>query len=245
MKNNNLRIGETRLNNLGSKMWIVKYNNSLDVKVEFENGHIVKSTYQQFKNGSVKNPLDCSVFGVGKIGVGRYTSSNNKTAYSIWNGMLNRVYGSKYINYKDCSMVDEWHNFQNFAKWYEDNYYKIKGQRMEIDKDILLKGNKIYSPDTCVFVPQEINLLFTKSNSKRSDTPIGVSQIGKDKYIARCNRGKKIKQYLGTYTDPVKAFKAYKKYKEYYIKTVAEKYKGEIPDKLYNALINYTVEITD
>ena len=65
----------------------------------------------------------------------------------------------------DCSVYEGWHNFQNFAKWYEDNYYEIEEEQMHLDKDILVKGNKVYSPDTCVFVPETINGLFVKSNA--------------------------------------------------------------------------------
>lgn len=80
--------------------------------------------------------------------------------------MLNRCCSGKLhkreSTYINCKVCDEWLNFQNFSEWFKNNYYEVEGQRMELDKDILNKGNKIYSPNTCIFVPHNINNLFTK-----------------------------------------------------------------------------------
>jgi hypothetical protein len=141
---------------------------------------------------------------------------------------------------------EEWLNFQNFAKWYDKNYYEINGEKMEIDKDILVKRNKIYSPETCVFVPKRINLLFVKKDATRGDLPIGVCFFKRDKkYQVNCKdeNGKDI--YLSRYNNIEEAFEVYKEFKESVIKKVANEYKGKIPANLYNALINYKVEITD
>ena len=147
--------------------------------------------------------------------------------------------------YKGCEVCTEWHNFQNFAEWFEDNYYKIPGEVMSLDKDVLVKGNKIYSPETCMFVPQDINILFTKCDNSRGDYPIGVSyHKQKGKYISRCNVCNKLK-HLGYFDNPEEAFNAYKTAKEKYIKEVADKYKEYIPQKLYEAMYNYEVEIDD
>ena len=105
------------------------------------------------------------IYGIGFIGVGNY-KSRNKTghtkAYNAWAAMLQRCYDSKLHlrnpTYKECSVIEEWYNFQNFAGWFEKNY--IDGY--QLDKDLLIKGNKIYSPETCCFVPKEINLILGK-----------------------------------------------------------------------------------
>ena len=120
---------------------------------------------------------------------------------------------------------------------------------MDLDKDILMKGNKIYSPDTCVFVPKNINTLFTKSNKSRGKYPIGV-YFNKDrnKFQVNCNtfyNGKTQQKYLGLYNTIEDAFNAYKQSKEANIKQVADYYKENIPDNLYEAMYNYKVEITD
>ena len=120
---------------------------------------------------------------------------------------------------------------------------------MCLDKDILCKGNKIYSRDTCIFVPQRINLLFTKCDKARGKDPIGVDQLPSGNYRVRCNdiNGKRIN--LGTYLNKEEAFKVYKSYKEKVIKETIDSYKGKIPEPFYSrlreAMYNYKVEIDD
>ena len=114
----------------------------------------------------------------------------------------------------------------------------------ELDKDILIKGNKIYSPETCAFVPAEINGIFTKTNSKRGVYPIGVSLHKEGRFQAKVLKNKK-QAYIGLFDTPEEAFQAYKKAKEEYIKEVADKWKDKIDPRVYEAMYNYQVEITD
>lgn len=247
------RLGEINYNRYGSKMTIIEYIDYANIIVEFENGYKTHSTYRAFKRGEIKNPYDKTVFGVGFIGEGKYPCIiNNKIlapSYATWREMLKRCYYIKHHKtqptYNDCIVCDEWHNYQNFAKWYDENYYEIEGQSMCLDKDILYKGNKIYSPETCVFVPKDINSLFTKRQNDRGTYPIGVNyHIYRRKFQVSCNyKGKSI--YLGLYDDITTAFNVYKNYKEKIIKSLADEYKNKIPKKLYDALYNYKVEITD
>jgi hypothetical protein len=248
-----LRTGETRLNNEGKLMCVDEYNSSTDVWVRFINsGYMVNVTWGSFNSGSVKDVYHQSVYGVGYLGEGDYKAKINGKAtpqYEVWKKMLQRCYSDKFQEknptYKGCSVDESWHNFQVFAKFYDDNFYQIEGQRMNIEKDILIRGNKIYSPETCVFVPQNINLLFTKRGSQRGDLPIGVIMNGK-KYLAQCNNGtRNSKKYLGIFDTVEEAFQAYKTYKEQLIKERAEQYKGLIPVNLYNALMNYEIQIND
>jgi hypothetical protein len=248
------RVGETRLNTYGSLMIVDEYNNSQDVWVRFPQSNIVKCTYQQFVNGSVKNVYDKSVFGIGFIGEGDYkpvVNGDPTIQYITWNAMLMRCYSKKFHEkqptYKDCTIAEEWLNFQTFAKWYDENYYEVDGHRMHLDKDILVKGNKVYSPETCVFVPQFINTLFLKRQYHRGNLPIGVKVCTRNpkkfESQARNNTGKR--NYLGVYDTPEEAFNAYKSYKEELIRQIAEEYKDCTPHTLYNALLNYKVEIND
>ena len=120
---------------------------------------------------------------------------------------------------------------------------------MELDKDILVKGNKIYSPETCVFVPQTINVLFTKNDKNRGESIIGTS-LQNGKYVAQCHlinpeTGESKGEYLGRYDTQEKAFQVYKYYKEKNIKEVTDYFKKQIPQILYNALYDYEVEIID
>lgn len=177
----------------------------------------------------------------------------DKKSYQCWSNMLKRCYNKNVHNkqptYKDCSVCNEWLCYANFEKWYDENYYEIEGERTELDKDILFKGNKVYSPITCIFVPQRINTLFTKSNRKRGKYPIGVVLLHKNKikpnrYKAECKINGKL-FHVGTYASISEAFQAYKQYKEKEIKRIADEYKNKIPQKLYDALYAYEVEITD
>lgn len=230
-------------------MVITNYKNARDMEITFESGYITNSTYYLFKQGNILDPLYKTNYGVGYFGIGKYNTSIK--AYYVWKDMFKRCYDPKYLlrfnTYIGCTVCQEWHNYQNFGKWYDENYYKIDKFKMQLDKDILFKGNKIYSPDTCVFVPEQINYLFVKRNKMRGEYPIGVYlHSDGDKFVAQCDNfliGKT--EYLGRYDTPEEAFEVYKTHKENLIKEVADKYYGLIPDKLYKAMYNYVVEITD
>ena len=246
------RTGEVNYNNYNSKMTIVEYCRACDIVVEFENGYKVNSRYDTFKSGNIKSPYDKSVYGVGFIGEGKHIGSVNgihTKCQQYWKRIIERSYSKdfkeKNPTYEDITCCNEWLNFQNFGDWYDENYYEIANQNMAIDKDILHKGNKIYNPDNCVFVLQEINNLFTKSNKTRGDLPIGVTYDKvKNKYISQIHINDKIKK-LGRFNTPIEAFNEYKIRKEQLIKDKADEYKNIIPSKLYDALYCYNVEITD
>ena len=252
------RTGEKGVNNFGSKMVIVEYRTNRDIDIYFPeyNWTTKNREYKEFKNGQIKCPYERRYYGVGYVGEGKYKASENRKhtrTYIIWKNMLRRCYSEKehkkQPTYIDCKVCEEWHNFQNFARWFNENYYEIEGERMELDKDILFKHNKIYSPETCVFVPETINLLFTKRQNDRGKSVIGTTPKN-GKYIARCSiinlkTGKSKQEYLGCYETQEKAFEVYKYYKEKNIKEVADYYKGQIPQKLYNALYEYKAEIDD
>lgn len=168
-------------------------------------------------------------------------------SYHTWEQMLKRCYDEKFKEknqtYKDCCVCDAWLSFANFKVWFDENYV----QGYALDKDILIKGNKIYSPQTCSFVPIEINSLLTNSQKNRGDCPIGV-HFRKDsqKYFAYVsNHGKR--ENIGFFDNVIDAFNAYKTRKEEIIKEMAQEYfdNGMITEKVYQALMNYEVEITD
>ena len=244
------RTGEKNYNNFGSEMIITEYRKYKDIDIYFPEYKWTSrhKTYQNFIRGTVKCPYDKNIFGVGYIGEGPYKTKNGNTPtkiYYTWKHMIERCYDNmcqiKKPTYKDCSVCNEWHNFQNFAEWYDNNYYEIPGEMMSIDKDILIKGNKVYGPDTCIFVPQCINMLFVHHN-KNNGLPIGVQFDKKTKkYIARCNT-KNGNHNLGNYDTQEEAFNAYKNFKEEYIKQIADEYKNYIPEILYNIMHEYEIE---
>ncbi|AZU98973.1 putative AP2 domain-containing protein/putative DNA-binding protein [Bacillus phage pW2] len=248
------RIGETNTNNKGVKMEIIEYNNANNIIVLFEDGCKLKTKYCHFKSGRIKSLHEPIIANKGYIGQGKYTPTIDgkiTRAYQTWSNMIKRCYDERFHDkkhrvYVDCEVCEEWHNFQNFAEWFHHNYYEIFGEMMALDKDILVKGNKIYSPETCVYTPQKINTLFTRNNSNRGDCPIGVHYVKeRNKYSARCTTLENKRKELGHYETKEEAFIAYKRFKENVIKDVANEYMGEIPLKLYYAMMTYEVEITD
>lgn len=179
------------------------------------------------------------------VGINDLNNTRHTILYRKWVGMLERCYSQKYQakfpTYTNCRACVEWHTLSNFKTFFDENY--IEGY--VLDKDILVKGNKVYSPETCCFVPQEINKLFITHNRNRGPYPLGVRKDGLS-YRAQLNIGS-IKKGLGSFPTPESAFLAYKKAKEQYIKELAEKYykEGKITERVYLALLAYRVEITD
>jgi len=245
-------------NTQGTKFTIIKYINTRNVRIKFLDkfGYEKDTRWDHVKNGSIKNPYFSFVFNVGYIGEGKYKSRINgekNLFYSKWVNMLNGCYGDKTKNntsYIGCTVCEEWHNFQVFAEWCEENYYEIDNESLELDKDILIKGNKIYSPNTCIFVPHNINSILNACDTKRGEYPIGVhydSKIQKLKvqYMDQITNKRICVKTSFEINEEEEAFATYKTYKEKHIKEVAEIYKNKIPNILYRTLLEYKVEIND
>lgn len=249
------RLGKENYNTFGTLMKIIEYNAYKDIWVEFQDEHKAKihTEYQNFLRGNCKNPYDKTVCNIGYIGEGKYKSKINKKdtePYKMWHHMIRRCYDTCQLNrrptYTNCYVCKEWLNFQNFAKWYEENYYECNGEEMHLDKDILIKDNNVYSPSTCIVVPKRINCLFIKRQNDRGKYPIGVCYHNRDNVLEVwcCNKECK-QQYLGRFNNEKDAFNCYKQFKEGVIKQVADEYKDLIPKELYEALYKYEVEIND
>ena len=247
------RLGEENVNHQGCLMKIVEYNTNRDMIVEFQDkyGAKVHTSYSLFLNGGVKNPYIPSVLGIGMIG-SKYPSKINKKAvkeYRSWQNMLGRCING-YKTYHNVTCCKEWLLYENFYEWLhsQDNFDKwLEGNKWGVDKDILIKGNKIYSSETCCLVPHNVNALFVKSNSIRGNLPIGVREC-KYGFEAVCtNPITHRTEHLGIFATIEDAFLAYKNAKEKYIKQVAkiEYAKGNITKCCYDAMMNYEVEITD
>ena len=254
----NYRTGEENINSFGSKMIVKEYRKAIDIDVYFPeyDWTFEHTAYKNFKNGNIKCPYEPRYYGKGYLGEGKYKIKENsklKKEYKIWYYMLRRCYDpklhEKYPTYKGCTVEDYLLNFQHMAEWIEDNYYEVPGERMHLDKDILCKGNKVYSRKTCIFVPQRINELFAKGDKMRGDCPIGVTPRPSGNYQVFCRDGNGKLIPLGTYSTEEEAFKVYKEYKEKIIKKTIDSYKGKIPEPQYStlktAMYNYKVEIDD
>jgi len=171
--------------------------------------------------------------------------------YTMWQRMLSRAYSKSFLGkrptYVGTSVCDRWLRLSNFMQDVQtiENYDKAINSGWQLDKDVLTKGNKHYSLSTCCFVPREINTLLINSKKTRGEYPIGVFYDNRDKKIRACVKIDKRNKFIGSFNNVEDAFQAYKQAKEHHIKEVAERWKGIIADNVYQALINWKVEITD
>jgi len=131
---------------------------------------------------------------------------------------------AEHPTYIGCSVAPEWHSFMTFRSW----MMKQDWEGMHLDKDILVPGNKVYGPETCVFVDQATNNLLVNHPAKRGEYLIGVSwQKGAGKFEARVNNGKGKKTYLGLFSTEEKAHAAYRKSKAAVLRAAAKEQKDE------------------
>ncbi len=215
------RIGEKHFTNEGLEIVITEYFGKDNVTIMYSDGFILKNIqYNRLISGKVKNYNFPSVKKIGYLGYGKFNPKDNKDSYFHWYAMITRCYCENYQKtrprYKGCSVDERWHNFQIFTEWFNKNHV----EDWQLDKDILVKGNKVYGPETCCFIPSIINSLFVKSNSIRGNYPIGVLKKGR-----RYRTSLKINQkviHIGYFSTQTEAFFAYKKAKEKRIKDVAE-----------------------
>lgn len=227
---------------------VTNYKSWNDVTVEFiKTGYTKVCSMNDIKKGGIKDPFYPLVFSVGFLGVGDFSRKTHQKIYDAWFAMLRRCYSHDQLpSYVGVTVCGEWHNFQQFAQWAVIQK-GCDNSGWHLDKDILSKGNCIYSPDTCAFVPARLNMLFIKmfSPSDRGDQPIGVCYLDKeDKYLAQVMNkdNKREKKY---FKSKDAAFAWYKSKKESLIEYFAEEYKSIIDTKVYSALISYKVEVAD
>lgn len=191
------------------------------------------------------------VYGVG-IGAREHPASidgKHTREYCLWKAMLRRCYSERerkrLPSYSECTASDAFKSFDLFYEWCQVQV-GLKNKDFALDKDILVKGNKHYSEDTCVFVPKAVNQLLVTKSSCRGNYLIGVSfDKARDKFVAKCGLGGAKGYNLGRFNTEIEAFQAYKKAKESYIKQVAEQYKDVIDPRAYKALLEYEVNIDD
>lgn len=233
---------------------VVEYTNNENVLVRFVNtGYEKVVKLKAITCGNVRDCTASTVYGVGIVGETTLkTKGKDAVEYVLWKGMLARCYDDnikqKYPSYDLSGVVENFKHFEKFINWCSEQigYGAIdeKGRKFNLDKDILVKGNKLYSEDTCCFVPHEINAVLTHRKKVKSKYPIGVSfNKSKGKFEAYCCS--MTTRYLGTYLTPEEAFEAYKRAKENHIQYLANKWVDHIDPRAYEALINYRVEITD
>ena len=238
-----------KTNNYG-ELIVIDYKKFNDVTVKFlDTGYTITTNIQQVKDGRIKDKMLPTVCGVGFVGEDcKSIRSESPKVYSLWINMLKRCYEDDYLlahpTYKGCYVSEKFLNFSYFKGWCEKQIGFNKNG-YNLDKDILVKGNKIYSEDTCVFVHQKINKLFTKRDTRRGKYLIGVSYREWDgKFVASMTKEGK-KRHIGLFKTETEAFNAYKVAKEDYIKEVANEYKFNIDARVYEAMVKYVVSTDD
>lgn len=187
--------------------------------------------------------MNKTVFNVGindaKYVINTYINGNKVSCpfYSKWYEMMRRCYSSRYHlqqpSYISVEVCEEWHTFSNFKSWMETQDWEGK----QLDKDLLVEGNKLYSPDTCCFISQKLNCFIKDTYHSLTDTYRGISfhkRMGK--YQAQCSdpfTGKR--GCCGYFDDPYLAHCAWLEMKQYYAKELA---KLETNEKIVTALLN-------
>ena len=231
---------------------IVKYNDAYNVDVQFlKTGFETRANLQHIKSGNVKDLYAPSVHGIGVSGT-KYPPTINGVQtkeYKLWCGMLKRcysdVYKKRYPTYIGCEVSDNLKSYEYFYEWCHNQIgFGVEG--FELDKDLLIKGNKVYSENTCVFIPREINQVLVKRTTSRGEHLIGVCWSKTNKaFVAQVGKNKGKPEYLGLFNTEIEAFNAYKQAKEAFVKEQANKWKDKIDPRAYEALMNYEVNIDD
>ena len=214
------KVGDIYTTKEGYEIEVLENINNRKLKIKFldEHGYI---TFINVGNKSTKNPFHKSVFGIGCYGVGNYKAKeNNKHLYyyRVWQSMFDRCYSGKDKNYKNVKVCEEWYNYQDFAKWFHKTFPShIKNVKFHLDKDLLQQGieNKIYSPQTCVWLPRRVNSFLQVKNTNTKTGITGIQLLHSNKYLATStlfeNQSKSFR--IGIYENLDEAIKAYKEFK--------------------------------
>lgn len=162
-------------------------------------------------------------------------------AYRAWFAILSRCYAestqARQPTYIGCSIDSRWYDYQDFAEWFYN--HKYSGMGYQLDKDLLIPDNKIYSPETCCFVPQELNKIIIGCGKSRGKYPQGVDYHKQaEKYRAQI-RIEKRKVSLGLFDSTDEAHRSYISAKESYVKVSAIKWRDKISANVFQSLMNW------
>lgn len=245
-----VKRGDVFTVNGGGSLTVLKYVNYYEVEVEFNDewGYKTSVRTDHLKAGKVRNNYSKTVHGVGYLGVGSYRSSvggNMTPNYLCWSEMIRRCYDAKFHarspTYRDVEVCGEWHNFQVFAEWFNSQPNAgLVG--FQLDKDLRIMGSRLYSPETCSFVPNEINSLLGRGKDSIDGLPQGVFLHKKiDKYAASLTvNGKNV--YLGIFSTAKEASCVYRSAKESNVREMATTYKSVIHKDVFENLMNWCLE---
>lgn len=250
-----IKVGEHYESCYGTILEVVQYEGRSKVTVlSLDSGYRAVVESGNLRKGTVRDRLFPTIYGVGYIGNANTRAQGKmRREYILWRGLLTRCYDDVFIktdkSYIGCTVSENFKSYEYFCKWCSEqigfNAVDDKGQYFHLDKDILVKGNKMYSEDTCCFVPQQINTAVPRTYSLKrpyvtgvhycldnSSNPfhVHISQYGKDSVIGR-------------YKTEEIAYNVYKASKEAYIKEISHKWKDKIDKRVYDNLSMYELPI--
>lgn len=251
-----VEVGQNYVSTTGEEYQVVEYKGSVKgVTIKFlSSGNTMVCSAKEVRNGSVKNPLQKSVFGVACFGEGPWKAKVNGKflpEYQLWIGLMTRIYHEPTLKdhptYRTASICKEWHNFQNFAEWCQGQIgflsKQANGKSFALDKDLLIPNNKVYSPATCCFLPNHINVALKGRQSKKGEEiPSGVYwHNASSSYVAAANKNGQ-QFHLGCFGTVEQAKKVFRKFKTEYLRELAEEYKDRISVAAYEALRNINMD---
>lgn len=238
-------IGREFENRVGEKCFIVDYKSSKEVVVMFYDGYYTTAQMSNIRKGAVKNPFSEKgrFLGFGVADVMVSTKSPTYKYRRLWEAMITRVCSREDTAYHNVTISQDWAILSTFLEDIKrfKGYDKVVTDGWVLDKDILSVNGKIYSKDTCCFVPPEINSLLVSMGKPKGDYPLGVHFCKREgKFVAQLHV-KTTMKHIGYFDCQDEARAAYKREKQKYVNRIAELYKSEIDGKVYSALLSCVV----
>lgn len=243
-----VKVGDTFLTKRCGICTVIEYVSYTEVYVKFEDGTIVKARVQSLEKGHCRNLNSKLVLGVGiNDMLGAEKTKDFIKLRQMWFGILQRCFSAQLMEsrptYKGCKVSESWLRLSNFIKDIKsiENYEKSLTEGWQLDKDLLSNWSKLYSKDTCCFIPRSLNLILSSYPKKLNGLPKGVKLSKGGKYFAIIQKeGKKI--FLGSYDSVEEASRVYNIAKKEYLLNIADSIKDVVPENVYKALVNFNLE---
>lgn len=251
-------VGFSRSNLEGYPFTVIGRLDGYIVLIEWFCGQRVEAHYSNALSGVIKYYNHRSVQGVGYLGYGKFKHGRTITdigdkpfdprVVSMWESMLERVYSDKHSQpqstYFNTKVGEIWHSCQNFSEWVEGNRFSnlrdFNGEMYQLDKDILIPKNKTYSPDTCCFVPRELNTFFRNSYKSGEYGTLGVHKRGKG-FRSFCRNPFTGKNMISVQRgSKEEAQEDYIKNKTHVAKLLSDKWDGKVEERVVEVLRNFS-----
>lgn len=236
----NKYIGKEFDTNQSGKCFVINYKSGKEVTVMFYDGYYVTTQMSNVRKGTVKNPFSKSArfHGFGVTDVPAMVSGSRNKYARLWESMITRVLSGRDKAYSNVEIQEDWALLSNFLRDISEfkGYDKVLSDKWVLDKDILSLGNKIYSKDTCCFVPRELNAFMINYNKPKGDYAIGVHFCNREKkYVAQAYKDAK-QRFLGYYDSEQEAHKVYMKSKQDQLTEILNKYGEELDTRVVVSL---------